>query len=166
MPRNDSIFYMRNSYIRQFKTGMEKNTKINPLNKKKIIIVGGGVAGLSTGIYGQLNGFETRIFEMHNVPGGQCTAWDRNGYRFDYCLHWLIGTRTSAFHEIWKETNVINEDVVIVDNEIHSAFCDDKWGEFIVYTNLDKWQEYLTNMAPEDEPAIRKMCKHMRMGAG
>ena len=88
------------------------------MENKKIIIIGGGVAGLSTGIYGQLNGFDTKIFEMHSVPGGQCTAWDRKGYRFDYCIHWLIGTRYSVFHDIWKETNVINDTVEIVDGEM------------------------------------------------
>lgn len=135
------------------------------MKKKKLIIIGGGVAGLSTGIYGQLNGFETQIFEMHDKPGGQCTSWDRNGYRFDYCLHWLIGTRSSAFHDIWKETNVINENVRIVDNEIHTLVIDDTWGEFIVYSNVDRWQEYLMGMAPEDEKGIRKMCRQMRMSS-
>jgi phytoene dehydrogenase-like protein len=136
------------------------------LDKKKIIIIGGGVAGLSTGIYGQLSGFETRIFEMHHTPGGQCTAWDRKGYRFDYCLHWLVGTRSSAFHEIWKETNVINDTVKIVNGIIHSVFSDEKWGEFILYANIDQWQEYLISLAPEDTKGIRKMCGHMRAAAG
>jgi phytoene dehydrogenase-like protein len=131
----------------------------------KIIIIGGGVAGLSTGIYGQLNGFETQIFEMHSQPGGQCTAWEREGFRFDYCLHWLIGTRSSVFHDIWKETNVINDTVRIVDSEIHTLVTDDKWGEFIVYTNIDRWQEYLIRLAPEDERSIRKMCRQMKMSA-
>jgi phytoene dehydrogenase-like protein len=135
------------------------------LEKNKILIIGGGVAGLSTGIYGQLNGFETRIFEMHDKPGGQCTTWERNGYRFDYCLHWLIGTRSSVFHDIWKETNVINNNVQIIDSEIHTLNMDDTWGDFIVYTNVDRWQEYLIKLAPEDEPGIRKMCRHMRMSA-
>ena len=135
------------------------------MNNKKILIIGGGVAGLSTGIYGQLSGFETRIFEMHKVPGGQCTAWERNGYRFDYCLHWLIGTRFSAFNEVWKETHVITDEVKIVDNEIHSMAVDSTWGEFIIYSNVDQWQKYLIGMAPEDERAIRKMCGHMREAA-
>ena len=42
---------------------------------KKIVIIGGGIAGLSAGIYSAMNGFETEIMEMHNVAGGQCTAW-------------------------------------------------------------------------------------------
>ena len=134
------------------------------MKNNNIIIIGGGVAGMSAGIYGQLNGFKTQIFEMHSIPGGQCTAWDKQGYRFDYCLHWLIGTRNSVFNDIWKETNVINENVNIVDNEIHTVIRDDKWGEFIICTNIDKWQEYLIRMAGEDARSIRKMCRQMKMG--
>ena len=33
---------------------------------KKIVIIGGGMAGLSAGIYSQQNGFETEIIEMNN----------------------------------------------------------------------------------------------------
>ncbi len=56
---------------------------------KKITIIGGGIAGLSTGIYGQINGYHTEIIEMHtnqagSVPPGNervfvliivCTGW-------------------------------------------------------------------------------------------
>ena len=31
---------------------------------KSIIIIGAGIAGLSAGCYGQMNGYNTRIFEM------------------------------------------------------------------------------------------------------
>jgi phytoene dehydrogenase-like protein len=56
--------------------------------------------------------------------------------------------------------------VKIVDSEIHSITHDEKWGEFILYANVDQWQEYLISMAPEDERGIRKMCGHMRSAAG
>lgn len=87
---------------------------------KKIVIIGGGVAGLSAGIYAKLNGFDAEIIEMHSITGGQCTAWDRKGFRFDYCLHWLVGTRLGSFNDIWKETNVINDKVEIIDHEVHT----------------------------------------------
>ena len=47
--------------------------------EKSIIIIGAGIAGLSAGCYGQMNGYRTHIFEMHSLPGGLCTAWKRRG---------------------------------------------------------------------------------------
>jgi phytoene dehydrogenase-like protein len=132
---------------------------------KKIVIIGGGVAGLSAGIYARLNGFDAEIVEMHSITGGQCTAWKRKGYRFDYCLHWLVGTRNGPFHDIWKETNVLNDKVKVIDNEIHTKIYDAENREFIIYTNLDRWEKYLCSFAPEDTSAIRKMCKDMRKSA-
>jgi len=132
---------------------------------KKVVIIGGGIAGLSAGIYSAMNGFETEIIEMHDVAGGQCTAWDRKGYRFDFCLHWLVGTSKGAFHEIWKETNVINNETQIIDHEIHSRILDDEGNEFIIYSNIERWEKYLIELAPEDKTSIQKMCTDMRKSA-
>ncbi len=44
------------------------------MENKSIIIIGAGFAGLSVGIYAQMNGYRTQIFEMHNLSGGLCTA--------------------------------------------------------------------------------------------
>ncbi len=133
--------------------------------KRKISIIGGGVAGLSSGIYGQLNGFDTEVFEMHNISGGQCTAWDRKGYRFDFCLHWLVGSSKGVFHDIWKETNVINDQTTIIDHDIHSGIISETGEEFIIYANIDRWEKYLVEMAPEDTQSIKRMCNDMRKAA-
>ena len=132
---------------------------------KKIIIIGGGVAGLSAGIYSRLNGFDTEIIEMHSLTGGQCTAWDRKGYRFDYCLHWLVGTRKGPFNDIWKETNVLNDNVKIIDHEIHTKLYTADGREFIIYTDLARWEEYLCKIAPEDSVKIKRMCSDMKKSA-
>ena len=59
---------------------------------KKIAIIGGGVAGLCAGIYGQRAGYETIVYEKNSIPGGSLSGWYRNGYAIDNCLHWLTGT--------------------------------------------------------------------------
>lgn len=132
---------------------------------KKVVVIGGGVAGLSAGIYAAMNGFDTEILEMHSVAGGQCTAWNRKGYRFDYCLHWLVGTSKGAFHDIWRETNVINDQTEIIDHDIHSKIIDSNGNEFFIYSNIDRWEQYLNALAPEDSKAIGKMCNDMRKSA-
>ena len=132
---------------------------------KKIVIIGGGVAGLSAGIYAKLNGFDAEIIEMHSVTGGQCTAWDRRGYRFDYCLHWLVGTRKGPFNDIWRETDVLNDNVEIVDHEVHTKIFANDGREFILYTDINRWEEYLRKFAPEDTKKIQMMCRDMRKSA-
>jgi len=44
---------------------------------ESIIVIVAGFAGLSAGIYAQMNGYKTRIFEMHTLSGGLCTSRKR-----------------------------------------------------------------------------------------
>jgi phytoene dehydrogenase-like protein len=79
----------------------------NKINDRSIIIIGAGFAGLAAGIYARMNGYNTQIFEMHNLPGGLCTAWERKGYIFDGCIHWLVGSSPkSGMHDLWEETGI------------------------------------------------------------
>ncbi len=132
------------------------------MEKPKIVIIGGGVAGLSAGIYAQLNGFDSQIIEMHDKPGGQLTSWTREGYRFDYCLHWLVGTDHGVFNDIWKETHAIRQDTPIINHEEFVRYEDEIQGSFLIYNNIDKWEDYLKLQAPEDKEAIHKLCTMMR----
>jgi phytoene dehydrogenase-like protein len=56
-----------------------------------IVIIGAGIAGLAAGCYAQMNGYRSQIFEMHDQPGGLCTAWQRQGFVFDGCIHYIAG---------------------------------------------------------------------------
>ena len=63
----------------------------NESGPPKVVIIGGGIAGLSCGCYLQMNGIATEILEAGGLPGGLCTAWHRGPYVFDGCLRWLMG---------------------------------------------------------------------------
>ena len=125
--------------------------------KSKIIIIGGGIAGLSAGVFGQKYGFETEIFEMHTVPGGQCTAWKRKGYMFDYCIAWLMGSSSGSMNTMWKQLGALSEDIPIINTEVFIRNENNKGQEFLIYRDMQKWEAYLKNIAPEDEKAISKM---------
>ncbi|NUV45127.1 NAD(P)-binding protein, partial [Streptomyces sp. CAI-24] len=80
-----------------------------PGTPPRVIVIGAGVAGLSTGCYAQMSGARTRIFEKHVLPGGCCTAWSRDGYLFDYCIEWLIGTAPgNDAHQVWRELGALD----------------------------------------------------------
>jgi phytoene dehydrogenase-like protein len=75
--------------------------------EKSIVIVGAGMAGLSAGCYASMNGYKATILEMHDKPGGLCTAWKRRGYTFDISMHMLTGSKSGAFHQMWQELGAL-----------------------------------------------------------
>jgi phytoene dehydrogenase-like protein len=77
--------------------------------KKKMIIVGAGISGLSTGYFAQLNGFDTTIFEMQKIPGGLCTSWTRKGYTFDTSMHFLMSSKQGPLRKLWDELGITPE---------------------------------------------------------
>ncbi len=127
-----------------------------------IIVIGAGVAGLSTGCYAQMNGYQARIFEMHDKPGGLLTAWKRKGYTFDGCVHWVMGTApVSSFYVIWGELGVLAAtEFVHFDEFAHIINPDGE--ELVLYTDMDKLEEHMIAMAPEDAKAIRGMTRTIR----
>jgi len=77
------------------------------MEDKSIAIIGAGFAGLSAGIYAQMNGYQSQIYEMGDLPGGLCTAWKRKGYTIDGCIHWLVGSSpNSGMYRFWQEVGV------------------------------------------------------------
>ena len=50
---------------------------------KRIVVIGGGVSGMSAGIYARINGFDTVICEKHSTVGGNLCGWTRDGYHID-----------------------------------------------------------------------------------
>jgi len=62
------------------------------MSDKTLVIIGAGLAGLSTGCFAQMNGYSSRILEHHSQPGGVAAAWKRHGYLIDGGIHFLMGT--------------------------------------------------------------------------
>jgi phytoene desaturase len=71
---------------------------------RHIIIVGGGLAGLSAGCYALRSGYRTTIVEHNLALGGVCTAWHRGDYTVDGCIHWLTG---GPFERLYRDLEII-----------------------------------------------------------
>ena len=134
------------------------------INKEKsIIIIGAGFAGLAAGIYARLNGYETTIFEMHNLPGGLCTSWDRKGYTFDACIHWLVGSSPkSGMYDMWEETGIA-QGRKFIDLDEYTRVEDASGRTLVFYTDVDRLEKHLLEFSPQDEIPIREFTEGIRM---
>jgi len=124
---------------------------------KVIIIIGAGIAGLSTGCYGQMNGYRTQIFEMDNArPGGLCTTWKRKGYKIDGCIHWLVGSSPgNSFHRLWEEVGAV-QGRTMIDHEEYARIEGKEGKVLIVYTDIDRLEQHMKELAPEDKDVIEE----------
>ncbi len=132
------------------------------MNDNSIIIIGGGITGLAAGVYGQMNGYKTSIFEMHTLPGGLCTSWQRKGYTFDGCIHWLVGTNPkSGSHVLWEELGAL-KDVDIVNHEAFLTVENTDGRVFHMYADVDRLEKHMIELAPIDTAATREFCGAIR----
>jgi len=129
---------------------------------KKIVIIGAGIAGLSAGVYSRLNGFDTEIYEMHNLPGGLCTAWKRKGFTFDGCIHWLTGSGPKdSFYPLWNELGAI-KDRKFVDHDIFQSYTNKDGRTFNLYTDVDRLEAHMLEVSPSDEAITKQFCNWIR----
>jgi len=125
---------------------------------KKVLIIGGGVSGLTAGVYGRLNGYDTEIFEKHSVAGGECTGWKRKDYYFDGCIHWLLGSKNNSnLNALWRETGALSDSVNIINLDYFYTYEAD--GKVVyLYRDVEKLRNHLKDLSPEDSERIDKMC--------
>ncbi len=129
--------------------------------KEKVVVIGGGIAGLSAGIYALLAGFEVEIYEKNSIPGGECIGWNRKGYHIDNCIHWLTGTRKDTeMYDVWKTTGALSDDTEYakVDAFYTSTY---KGRSVTLWNDLKRTEKELIEAAPEDEEEIRKFIQYV-----
>jgi len=130
---------------------------------KSVIIIGAGFAGLAAGIYARMNGYQTRIFELHDQPRGLCTSWNRKGFTFDGCIHWLVGSSPrSQMHDIWEETG-ISQGRQFIDMDEYCRLEDTAGGTLVFYTDIDRLEKHLLEFSPMDERPLREFIDGIRM---
>ena len=125
----------------------------------KIVIIGGGIAGLTAGIFAQKYGFESEIFEKNANAGGECTGWNRNGFHIDNCIHWLTGTKKSTeLYKLWKETGALGDDVEMIEfDSFYTSFFDEK--KAVLWRDKERTRKELRKLGRSDGKAIDEFIK-------
>lgn len=133
------------------------------MSEKSIIVIGAGIAGLSAGCYGQMNGYKVRIFEQDTRPGGLCTSWERNGYTINGGLAFLGGSGPGTkIHRIWEELGVVPA-LRMIDYEYFGIVEGKEDKKFYLHRDLDRLERHMKELAPEDGVAIGEFIRAVRI---
>jgi phytoene dehydrogenase-like protein len=109
-----------------------------------------------------MNGYRTRIFEMHDKPGGLCTSWRRGDYTIDGSIQWLVGSNpASGFYRVWEELGAAQGWEMICPEEYMRVEVSGG-NTLTVHADLAKTVEDLTALAPEDKGLIDEFAKGVK----
>ena len=129
---------------------------------KKVIVIGGGIAGLSAGVYAQKCGFGVTILESHSIAGGICTSWKRGGYLFEGGMHWLAGSnKNEALNKVWRYIGAL-------DDSVNIRYCEPfieynhEGAPIRLYRDVDETERHLLALAPADAKEIKRFCGNIR----
>ena len=126
-----------------------------------ILIIGGGVAGLSAGIYAQLNGHQATICEKHKVAGGNLTGWQRGDYHIDNCIHWLTGTNPNTdTYKTWKDLGALGGVEIYQGDTLYTS---EHCGTLLsLHKDLEKTQKQMLDCSPEDKNEINSFISAVK----
>lgn len=128
--------------------------------EKKVIIIGAGLTGLSAGIHLQKKGINTEVFEISGSAGGVCIAWERQGFRFDSCIHWMVGTAPdNSFNDLYREVDALTADSEIYNEESLKYETDGKVTE--IPLRYPEFKEFLLKVSPQDSRQIQDFCREL-----
>src|SRR5512139_951206 len=107
--------------------------------ERSLIIIGAGLAGLSTGCFAQMNGYRSQIFEHHTQPGGVAAAWRRGEYLIDGGIHFVMGHKPgTTLYELYRQLGIVPA-VRFVDLTTYGRWVHEPSGRSLVMTqDLDR----------------------------
>lgn len=130
--------------------------------KQKVVVIGGGIAGLSAGVYALRCGFDVTVLESHSMAGGNCTSWKRKGYLFEGGMHWLTGSdKKLSINKLWRCIGALDDSVTIHCPEPYIEY-NHNGTRVCLYRNVDTTEKHLIALSPTDEKEIRSLCNNIR----
>jgi len=96
-------------------------------DKYDVVIIGAGIGGLVCGCYLAKAGLKVLIVEKNDKPGGYCSSFEKNGYRFDVGVHYLGSLREEGIlFKILKELDLLNRIKFITNDPTDRIITPDK----------------------------------------
>jgi 15-cis-phytoene desaturase len=113
--------------------------------KPRTIVIGSGLAGLSTGLELARKGFKVLLLEASPFYiGGRTASWNKDGMEVESGLHRILGFYT-AFPQLVKKAGLKMKDVVIWEDEIEVTIAN---GPSYVYGASPVFRPFKTFSSP------------------
>ncbi|WP_404458900.1 phytoene desaturase family protein [Oceanobacillus kapialis] len=121
------------------------------MEKKRVIVIGAGVAGLASAIRLQHEGYQVALYEKEAIPGGKMHKIEKDGYQFD--LGPSIVMMPELYREVFELTGRNPEDYIPMErlDPMYSVFFGDNADErYDISSDLIELMQTLEEISDED----------------
>ncbi len=122
--------------------------------KKKALIIGTGLAGLSTALRLIKNGYEVEMVEKYHQPGGRLNLLEKDGFKFD-----LAPTFFSMSYEFNELINYCGIDMpfeFVELDPLYSVHFEGDNRSYLIHKNIQKLAAEFKGIEPDFENKIKK----------
>jgi len=114
--------------------------------KKKAIIIGSGLGGLSTALRLTSRGYEVVILEKHSTPGGRMNMIEMNGFRFDLGPSFM--SMTYEFDELFESVGIKNPVEFEELEPLYQVYFEGKEKPRRIFKDLEKLEKEFSDVEP------------------
>ncbi|MER2049503.1 MAG: FAD-dependent oxidoreductase, partial [Solibacillus sp.] len=130
-------------------------------NKKKVIVVGGGLGGLSAAISLQQKGYDVHLYEQNNHLGGKLNRLEQDGFGFD--LGPSILTMPHIFETLFQQSGKRMSEYVQIQRLNH------QWRSFFpdgnildLYEDLQEMEELNPSLTTKDIKQYKELLQYSK----
>jgi phytoene desaturase len=130
-------------------------------SRPRVAVIGSGFGGLACAIRLQSQGFETRIFEKRDLPGGRAYVYQDQGFTFDAGP--TVITAPDCLEELFALSDRSMADYIkmLPVTPFYRLFWDD--GTKFDYSNdIDLIRRQIEQMSPSDRPGYERFLAYTR----
>jgi C-3',4' desaturase CrtD len=119
--------------------------------KNRVVVIGGGIGGLTAGALLAHRGYQVKIFDQAIVPGGCASTFSRQGFTFDVGATQVAGLEAGGIHQrIFQELGLELPPATKCDPAC-AVFLPGEKQPINVWRDAEKWQQERQKQFPGSE---------------
>ena len=134
----------------------------NQSHRYDIIVIGGGLSGLTAGSLAAKRGLRVAVVEKSEQPGGSCGIFRRGETTFDQGSAMLYGFGEHGFNAHRFVMNCLEEPIDVLKHEL--LYVVNYQGERVrFYPDVERFSKELARVFPSQEKQIRRFYRDMSL---